>query len=54
MDVVKLDDYFWKGIFVWSQEKKLQFGTGDSNEEGDMEDSTLISAELELEDMGCM
>jgi len=54
MDVVKLDDHFRKGMFVWSQEKKLQFGAGDSNEEGDTEDSTLIPVELELEDMGCM
>jgi len=54
MDVVKLDDHFRKGMFIWSQEKKLQFGAGDSNKEGDTEDSTLIPVELELEDMGYM
>ena len=54
MEMVKLEDHFRQGMLVWSKEKKVQFDTGDSNEEGDMEDSSLISVELELEDMGYM
>ena len=53
-EMVKLEDHFRQGILVWSKEKKVQFGTGDSNEERDREDCTLIPVELELEDMGYM
>ena len=35
------------------REKFVQFGAGSGNE-GDIEDSTIISAELELEDMGIL
>ena len=36
------------------KEKNVQFGTDSGNKEGDTEDSSLISAELELEGMGNM
>jgi len=51
MEMVELDDYFRLGMFNLSKEKNILFGIDGGNKE-DMEDNTLISAELELEDMG--
>lgn len=50
-ETVMLDDHFQQGMFILLKEKNIQFGAGSGNEEGDVEDTTLISAELELEDM---
>ena len=50
MEMVELMDYFQEGMFILLRERNVQFGADGSNEEGGIEDS-LISAELELEDM---
>ena len=49
--MVGLNDHFQLGMFNLSKEKNALFGIDGGNKE-DMEDNTLISAELELEDMG--
>jgi len=54
METMKLDDHFQQGMLNLLKEKCVQFGADSGNEEGDIDDSTLISAELELEDMGNM
>jgi len=46
----KVVDHFRQGMFILLKEKKVQFGADGGNEEGGIEES-LISAELELEDM---
>jgi len=51
VEMVELNDHFWLGMFNLSKEKNILFGIDGGNEE-DMEDNTLISAELELEVMG--
>ncbi len=50
----KLDDHFQQGMHILLKEKNVQFGADGGNEECDIEDSTVISAELELEDIGNM
>lgn len=46
----ELVDHFQQGMQIYLKERTVQFGAGDGNE-GDIEDNTVISAELELEDM---
>jgi len=46
----KVVNHFRQGMFISLKEKKVQFGIDSGNEEGGIEES-LISAELELEDM---
>jgi len=52
METVELDDHFQQGMQILLEEKNVQFGGDGGNKEWDTEDSTLISVELELEDMG--
>ena len=54
METKKLDDHFRLGMLNLMKAKRVQFGADSGNEEGDIEDSTLISVELQLEDMGVM
>lgn len=51
METVKLDDHFQLGMLTLHREKNVQFGASSGTDEGDIEDSTLNSAELELEDI---
>jgi hypothetical protein len=49
-ETMKLNDHFRLGMLNLLREKNIQFGA-DSNEEQDIEDNLLNSAELELEDI---
>ena len=50
METEELEDHFQQGMFSLMKEKNVVFGIDGSNEE-DIEERTLISTELELEDM---
>jgi len=50
IETEKLEDHFQQGMLIFLKEKNVQFGA-DGGNEGDIEDSTIISAELELEDL---
>lgn len=52
-EMKRLEDHFGQGMLIFLKEKNVQFGA-DGGSEGDIEDSTIISAELELEDLGNM
>jgi hypothetical protein len=52
--IMKLNDHFRLGMLNLMKEKSDQFGTDGDNEEEDIENSSLISTEPELEDMGNM
>lgn len=51
IETVKLDDHYQLGMVSLHREKNVQFGADSSNDEGDIEDSTLNSVDLELEDI---
>ena len=51
METKVLDDHFRQGMLNLLKEKSVQFGADGNKGDGDIEDSTLIFAELELEDM---
>jgi len=50
IEMEKLKDHFQQGMLIFLKEKNVQFGA-DGGNKGDIEDSTIISAELELEDL---
>jgi hypothetical protein len=50
-DTAHLDDHFRQGMEIFLNEKTVQFGADDGNEGDVIEDNSIISAELELEDI---